>query len=67
MRMSDTVDAETMKVSEAADTVPPPKDANVKPEGSEQSQTNRDEHSSDDKRDTQVKSTALQTVDGCLE
>ncbi|XP_076008524.1 R3H domain-containing protein 1-like isoform X2 [Genypterus blacodes] len=53
MRMSDTVDAETMKVSEAGDTVPPPKDANAKSEGSEQSQTNRDEHSGDNKRDAQ--------------
>ena len=55
MRMSDTVDTETMKVSEAADTVPSPKDNATKSEVTEQSQSSRDEHSGNNKRDVQVK------------
>uniref|UniRef100_UPI0037E8D93B R3H domain-containing protein 1 isoform X2 n=1 Tax=Semicossyphus pulcher TaxID=241346 RepID=UPI0037E8D93B len=53
MRMSDTVDTETMKVSEAADTVSPPKDNATKSEVAEQSQGARDEHGSNNKRDVQ--------------
>lgn len=56
MRMSDTVDTETMKVSEAADTVSSPKENNAtKSEVTEQSQSSRDEHGSNNKRDVQVK------------
>uniref|UniRef100_UPI003AACFAE7 R3H domain-containing protein 1-like n=1 Tax=Centroberyx gerrardi TaxID=166262 RepID=UPI003AACFAE7 len=50
MRMSDTVNIETMKVSEAADTVSSPKDNATKSEVSEQSPTDRDELS-DNKKD----------------
>ncbi|KAM9333948.1 R3H domain-containing protein 1 [Symphorus nematophorus] len=54
MRMSDTVDTETMKVSEAADPVSSPKDNNAtKSEVTDQSQSSRDEHSSNNKRDVQ--------------
>ncbi|XP_049918990.1 R3H domain-containing protein 1-like isoform X5 [Epinephelus moara] len=53
MRMSDTVDTETMKVSEAADTSPSPKDNATKSEVTDQSQSSRDEHSSNNKRDAQ--------------
>ncbi|XP_019111070.1 R3H domain-containing protein 1 isoform X8 [Larimichthys crocea] len=54
MRMSDTVDTETMKVSEAADTVSSPKENNAtKSEVTEQSQSSRDEHGSNNKRDVQ--------------
>ncbi|XP_029929544.1 R3H domain-containing protein 1-like isoform X2 [Myripristis murdjan] len=53
MRMSDTINIETMKVSEATDMVSSPKDNTTKSEVSEQSLTNRDEHSSDNKRDMQ--------------
>ncbi|XP_035533494.1 R3H domain-containing protein 1 [Morone saxatilis] len=54
MRMSDTVDTETMKVSEAADAVSPPKDNSAtKSEVTDQSQSSRDEHSSNNKRDMQ--------------
>ncbi|XP_040049710.2 R3H domain-containing protein 1 isoform X5 [Gasterosteus aculeatus] len=44
MRMSDTADAETMKVSEAAPA--PPKDDGADSEVADQSQTARDDHSS---------------------
>ncbi|XP_049426551.1 R3H domain-containing protein 1 isoform X7 [Epinephelus fuscoguttatus] len=53
MRMSDTVDTETMKVSEAADMSPSPKDNATKSEVTDQSQSSRDEHSSNNKRDAQ--------------
>ncbi|KAM6958308.1 R3H domain-containing protein 1 isoform 7-T11 [Tautogolabrus adspersus] len=53
MRMSDTVDTETMKVSEAASTVSPPKDSAAKSEAAEQSQGGREEHGSNNKRDVQ--------------
>ncbi|XP_032362668.1 R3H domain-containing protein 1 isoform X3 [Etheostoma spectabile] len=53
MRMSDTVDTETMKVSEAADTVPSPKDNATKSEITDQSQSSRDEHGSNNNRDVQ--------------
>ncbi|XP_037617571.1 R3H domain-containing protein 1-like isoform X2 [Sebastes umbrosus] len=54
MRMSDTVDTETMKVSEAADTVPSPKDNNAgNSEVADQSQSSRDEHGGNNKRDAQ--------------
>ncbi|KAF3706260.1 R3H domain-containing protein 1 [Channa argus] len=44
--MSDTVDTETMKVSEAAEPVSSPKDNTTKSEVLDQSQNGRDEHSS---------------------
>ncbi|XP_042368836.1 R3H domain-containing protein 1 isoform X3 [Plectropomus leopardus] len=53
MRMSDTVDTETMKVSEAADMSPSPKDNATKSEVTDQSQSSRDEHGSNNKRDAQ--------------
>ncbi|XP_041822170.1 R3H domain-containing protein 1 isoform X2 [Chelmon rostratus] len=53
MRMSDTVDTETMKVSEAADTVSSPKDSAAKSEVTDQSQSSRDEHGGNNKRDAQ--------------
>ncbi|XP_041637355.1 R3H domain-containing protein 1-like isoform X2 [Cheilinus undulatus] len=53
MRMSDTVDTETMKVSEAADAVSPTKDNATKSEAADQSQGGREEHSSNNKRDVQ--------------
>ncbi|XP_078099754.1 R3H domain-containing protein 1-like isoform X9 [Sander vitreus] len=53
MRMSDTVDTETMKVSEAADTVPSPKDNATKSEITDQSQSSRDEHGSNHNSDVQ--------------
>ncbi|CAJ1087042.1 Hypothetical predicted protein [Xyrichtys novacula] len=51
--MSDTVDTETMKVSEAADQVSPPKDNATKSENADQSQAGKEEHSSNNKRDVQ--------------
>ncbi|KAM7375183.1 hypothetical protein PAMA_014326 [Pampus argenteus] len=53
MRMSDSVDTETMKVSEAADTVSSPKDNATKSEVSDPSQSSRDERGSNNKRDIQ--------------
>ncbi|XP_073318260.1 R3H domain-containing protein 1 isoform X4 [Pagrus major] len=54
MRMSDTVDTETMKVSEAADTVSSPKDNSAtKSEATDQKQSGRDDHGSNNKRDAQ--------------
>ncbi|XP_045910700.1 R3H domain-containing protein 1 isoform X3 [Micropterus dolomieu] len=53
MRMSDTLDSETMKVSEAADTLSSPKDSATKSEVTDQSQSGRDDHSSNNKRDVQ--------------
>ncbi|XP_040887992.1 R3H domain-containing protein 1-like isoform X6 [Toxotes jaculatrix] len=53
MRMSDTADSETMKVSEATDPVSSPKDNATKSEVSDQSQSSRDEHGSNSKRDIQ--------------
>ncbi|XP_026218260.1 R3H domain-containing protein 1-like isoform X2 [Anabas testudineus] len=53
MRMSDTVDTETMKVSEAADPVSSPKDNTTKSEVLDQSQSSRDEHSSNNKSNVQ--------------
>lgn len=49
--MSDNVDTETMKVSEAAEPVSSAKDA--KTEVSDQSQNSRDEHGSNNKKDIQ--------------
>lgn len=51
--MSDTLDSETMKVSEAADTLSSPKDSATKSEVTDQSQSSRDDHSSNNKRDVQ--------------
>lgn len=59
MRMSDTVDTETMKVSEAGDTVSSPKDNATKSEVTDQSQSSRDEHGSNNKRDAQVKTSDI--------
>lgn len=60
MRMSDIVDTETMKVSEAADTVSSAKDNTAKSEVSDhQSQSSRDEHGSNNKKETQVKDLPL--------
>ncbi|XP_041834425.1 R3H domain-containing protein 1 isoform X3 [Melanotaenia boesemani] len=53
MRMSDIADAETMKVSEAADSVSPAKDNATKCEVADQSQGSRDEHGSNNKKDVQ--------------
>nr|XP_046237917.1 R3H domain-containing protein 1 isoform X2 [Scatophagus argus] len=54
MRMSDTVDTETMKVPEAADAVASPKDnIPAKCEAADQSQSSKDEHGSNHKRDVQ--------------
>lgn len=53
--MSDTVDTETMKVSEAADPVSSPKDNTTKSEVLDQSQSSRDEHSSNNKSNVQVR------------
>ncbi|XP_069022512.1 LOW QUALITY PROTEIN: R3H domain-containing protein 1-like [Embiotoca jacksoni] len=53
MRMSDTVDTETMKVPEAADTVSPANDNATKSEVSEQNRSGRDEQGSNNKRDVQ--------------
>uniref|UniRef100_A0A4W6FCK8 R3H domain containing 1 n=1 Tax=Lates calcarifer TaxID=8187 RepID=A0A4W6FCK8_LATCA len=55
MRMSDTADSETMKVSEATDPVSSPKDNNnaTKSEVSDQNQSSREEHGSNSKRDVQ--------------
>lgn len=57
MRMSDNVDTETMKVSEAAEPVSSAKDA--KTEVSDQSQNSRDEHGCNNKKDIQVKNADL--------
>ncbi|KAI3365771.1 hypothetical protein L3Q82_000770 [Scortum barcoo] len=46
-------DSETMKVSEAADTVSPPKDNATKSEVADQSQSSRDENGSNNKKDIQ--------------
>lgn len=57
MRMSDPVDTETMKVCEAAnDKVSSPKD-NMAAESkvTDQSQSSKDEHGGNNKRDVQVK------------
>lgn len=52
--MSDTVNTETMKVPEAADTVSSPKDNSAtKSEVADQSQSSRDEHGGNNKRDVQ--------------
>ncbi|XP_034033400.1 R3H domain-containing protein 1-like [Thalassophryne amazonica] len=53
MRMSDTVDTETMKVSEAADTVSSSKDNTTKTEILDQSEGSRDDHRSNNKKDGQ--------------
>ncbi|XP_047433027.1 R3H domain-containing protein 1 isoform X3 [Mugil cephalus] len=54
MRMSDTIDAETMKVPEANDAVSSSaKDSAAKSEVPEPSQSSRDEHSSNNQRDAQ--------------
>ncbi|XP_029375320.1 R3H domain-containing protein 1 isoform X2 [Echeneis naucrates] len=53
MRMSDTADTETMKVSEAVDPVSSSKDNASKSDVSEQSQSSRDEQGGSSKRDTQ--------------
>lgn len=60
MRMSDTVDTEIMKVSEAADMVSSPKDSHAsKTEVTEQSQSSKDEHGSNNKRDVQVRNSPV--------
>ncbi|KAM9327563.1 R3H domain-containing protein 1 isoform 3-T3 [Pholidichthys leucotaenia] len=53
MRMSDPADTETMKVSEATDTVSIAKDNATKSEVSDHCQSSRDESSSNIKRDVQ--------------
>ncbi|XP_068165321.1 R3H domain-containing protein 1 isoform X2 [Antennarius striatus] len=54
MRMSDTVDTETMKVSEAADKVSSPKDnIAIKSEIADQSQSGKEDHGGNNKRDAQ--------------
>lgn len=54
--MSDTVDTETMTISEAADMVSSTKDnIATKSEVTDQSQSSSDEHGSNNKRDVQVK------------
>lgn len=65
MRMSDTVDTEIMKVSEAADMVSSPKD-NIasKSEVTDQSQSGKDEHGSNNKRDVQVKNSPVAELEG---
>lgn len=55
MRMSDIADTETMKVSEAADTVSSAKDNATKSEACDQSQSGREEHGSSNMKDIQVK------------
>jgi len=62
MRMSDIVDTDTMKVSEVADTVSSAKDNATKCEVSDQSQSSRDEHGSNNKQDMQVKSPKKDSV-----
>lgn len=59
MRMSDTVDSETMKVSE--DRGSSPKDNATKSEPSD-SQSGRDELSLNNKKEIQVKSCKIHTV-----
>ncbi|XP_015234024.1 PREDICTED: R3H domain-containing protein 1-like isoform X2 [Cyprinodon variegatus] len=53
MRMSDIVDTETMKVSETADSVSPAKDNATKSEVCDQSQSSKEEHGSNNKKDIQ--------------
>ncbi|XP_028998315.1 R3H domain-containing protein 1 isoform X3 [Betta splendens] len=53
MRMSDTVDTETMKVSEVAEPATSPKDGTATSEVSDPSQSGRDEHSSNNKSNVQ--------------
>ncbi|MEQ2276837.1 R3H domain-containing protein 1 [Xenotaenia resolanae] len=53
MRMSDIVDTETMRVSETADTVSPARDNATKSEVCDQSQSSKDEHGSNNKKDIQ--------------
>lgn len=57
MRMSDPADTETMKVCEVADDkVPSIRDIATKSEVTEQNQSSKDEHgSNNNKRDVQVK------------
>ncbi len=59
--MSDPVSTEMMKVSEAADMVSSPKDNAIKSEVTDQNQSARDEHSSNNKRDVQVKNSSHDT------
>lgn len=63
MRMSDTVDTETMKVSEAADPASSPKDNTTKAEVLDQSQSSRDEHGSN-KNNVQVKNCDVWRLQG---
>ncbi|XP_026157044.1 R3H domain-containing protein 1 isoform X3 [Mastacembelus armatus] len=53
MRMSDTTDTETMKVSEAADPVSSRKDNTTKSEVTDQNQSSRDDHGNNNKKDNQ--------------
>ncbi|KAI4799346.1 hypothetical protein KUCAC02_016978 [Chaenocephalus aceratus] len=53
MRMSDTVDTETMKVSEAAEEVPAPKENDGNSEVADPSQSSREEPGSNNTRDAQ--------------
>lgn len=57
MRMSDTVDTETMKVSGAADALSSPKDNNIAPkcEVTDPTPSAKDEQGGNNKRDAQVK------------
>lgn len=63
MRMSDTVDTETMKVSGAADTSSPKDNIATKCEVTDQS--SKDEHGSNNKRDAQVKNSNTTERDLC--
>lgn len=57
-----------MKVSEAADTVPSPKDNNAgNSEVADQSQSSRDEHGGNNKRDAQVKKYSFHILTGIVE
>ncbi|KAM4710770.1 R3H domain-containing protein 1 isoform 5-T6 [Anableps anableps] len=53
MRMSDIADTETMKVSETTDTVSPARDNAAKFEVCDQSQSSKDEHGGNNKKDLQ--------------
>ncbi|XP_034096488.1 LOW QUALITY PROTEIN: R3H domain-containing protein 1-like [Gymnodraco acuticeps] len=53
MRMSDTVDTETMKVSEAAEEMPAPKENDGNSEVADPSQSSREEPGSNNTRDAQ--------------
>ncbi|XP_010769059.1 R3H domain-containing protein 1-like [Notothenia coriiceps] len=53
MRMSDTVDTETMKVSEAAEEVPSPQENDGNSEVADPSQSSREEPGSNNTRDAQ--------------